>query len=694
VRVRQLVKCFTWHEPDRPDVVLGAGLRIDPKTHVAKLKADSRGRFPTSADLLTRSRLTEPQALRRWTGFDATVRHAKDGPTQLTGAMFRLNDGTDDRWWDGGAWSVAGAGDWNTEAEVAGNIAAWDVAALGKKLRAVVNLSTTDRTVTPELVEVLVLFEAVMGGFQEDIIYRSLLPALKAGIRPIMRKLLSMPATGTTFTIAQLQLETGYNVVGIDSVHDYDAMSAADKELALKGFVGAAPDLLLSFADPTVTLTGSVTQGTNLLVRFITEPEVSWNTSQDYVEAAKVPAVVLDSVELQNAAEFPGSGVAVRDKAAGTAVLVPQPLVGDLAFKLIAMANKGVDEQRLSEDVRAFFADNPFITSTAIDERYRLRLINEFESVGEPGQNEIHMGQADARLDKFCQWQKTPTTENLVKPPVFDGEEQSGIIGVGAGGMAFRKTGSVIEGRGPWTAAWAADLAAGRFWQAAPRYGGPTFELGRRYDFGSSGPGAGMASPNQLTPLGVRAIGSARVDRAVRFGGLGRYQIGPDTPDGSTPLPAFPTTSFHWRGIFKDENAGLSAPGRTYFTYAVAGVAFTVARLAASGADDIDLILGAYSETLAGALTPFVGGWILMDVNYDHPTDQLELLINGAQIAVPAGGSPGARAMPGAGGTAALWNAAAAGAFSDGIVGLFQGLSFGRKVTLSEHTADATELEV
>lgn len=417
MRTRKLIKTFLWRNQDRDDVVLGADTRLDSSKHRATLLADSNGAYPTAADLYVKSRLTEPRAVRSWIGFEADVRHVRDPDNPsvvLTSAAFRLNDGTADRFWDGGAWTVAGASDWNTEQEVADNVAAWDVNALGKKLRVVVNLETTDARFTPELVSVKVLWEAALDSFQEDMIFRSFVRALRSGVRPIANAVVAMPATGTTIAISALALETGYNVVGVDAVFDFDADSDACKE-------GTAPDLLLAYAAPTITLNAPVTQGTNLWVRFVYEPEVAVHTSQDFIEQAKVPAIVLTDIAIADCAEAPAAHDSVANKGAGTAIVVPSPLQGNLEITLLGMTEKGVDHQRLSEEINAFLQRTPFIVSTGIDERYRLHVIDEYEAVGDPGQNETHTGQARLRIYNFRQWLRPAFDDYIAaRAPTFN----------------------------------------------------------------------------------------------------------------------------------------------------------------------------------------------------------------------------------------------------------------------------------
>lgn len=415
MRTRRLVKCFYWRREDFDDVELGPSTRLNVDTHRAQLVFDPNlagtvgGGFPTTANLFVKSKLTEPKALRRWIGFEATIVNVNQIGTAnaLTGANFRLDpDDGNEYYWDGAAWAIATANDWNTEQEIADNIDSFDVATLGQRMRVVANLFTTDTRYTPQLVEVKLLMELVLESYEEDMIYRSLIPLLRDNVRPVARQVMAMPATGTTFNISAFDLEAGYNVVGVDAVFDYDALTADQRADLVRGYPGATTDLFSSFDLGTgvVTLNASVPLGTNLFVRFIYEPEVAVNTSQEFSEDARIPSLVLDDIAYISFATSPTGDNSVANKGAGTAIVVPSPEQGHIQFRLVGTTKSGVDQRRLMEEVNKFFATQPFVSSTGVDEQYRLFLIDEYAEVGEPGQDELHVGQAVFQIQYFRRW--------------------------------------------------------------------------------------------------------------------------------------------------------------------------------------------------------------------------------------------------------------------------------------------------
>jgi hypothetical protein len=86
----------------------------------------------------------------------------------------------------GGNWAVADPTDatnWNTEAEINAHIETFPILP-NRQFAITMNLKTTDREVTPEVTEIRVLMEVCID-YIEDIVLRSLLPAIDGAIDPI-----------------------------------------------------------------------------------------------------------------------------------------------------------------------------------------------------------------------------------------------------------------------------------------------------------------------------------------------------------------------------------------------------------------------------------------------------------------------------------------------------------------------------
>lgn len=382
---RRLIKFFIFDEDNRRKITLGDKTRLNPELHCLQLKQEASSDpdnphmvYPTDDNLIVKTWVAQPDATRGWLGFEAVVEHTDVDGVTVTSVGFRLSDGTDEYWWNGGAW-VVNTTDWNTEAEVATNINSFPWTQ--KRLQIVINLKTTDSSATPVVKAVKVLYKAVIE-FQEDLIYRSLVPKLKEIVRAIAEMLVEISADTSTIDIKNdYVLQTPYNVVDIDSV--FIETDDPNHET----------DIFDSYDDATqiIALSTVVSAGKHLRIRFVYEPEIAVTTSQDYTEIQKVPSVILDDINLVNATEF-GYPVHVANKSDGTAVELPSPLRGDLEVMAHVITDKGVDQMRLADKLKDFFANNPLIRSTGLDEEYRLRLLDEYDMRTGANMGDLHTG--------------------------------------------------------------------------------------------------------------------------------------------------------------------------------------------------------------------------------------------------------------------------------------------------------------
>lgn len=393
MELRSFIKLFTWEEGDRDRVTLGDGTRINPATHRAQLGSYDSDVYPTDDDLHVKSWVANPQAVRQWQGFEADVRHKRiDGET-VTSAGFRLGDGTDEYYWDGGAWAVAGASDWNTEVEVAANISSFPATA--RKLQVVVNLKTTDSSATPELVCVKVLFGALLDDEIEDIVLRSLAPALEA-LRPVTRLDLKKAGADDKVKLGDYRIDTGYELLDVDAV--FNETDDPDHNTDLYSSHTSNPDGTID----EITLTGAVADGKRLRLRMRYKPVVAVSTSRDYHEVEHVPSILIDSI-VYSGRELWGEDH-VGNKGDGTAKVIPAPLQGRLEFDMTGVAALLVDHLRLQKKVTEFFGANHTIVSTGLDESYRLWLVDEHEHRAVSNAEDLHSWRKTFRIEDFRVW--------------------------------------------------------------------------------------------------------------------------------------------------------------------------------------------------------------------------------------------------------------------------------------------------
>lgn len=384
MRTKKLIKRFIFNDDNRARFTLGAGTRLNPATHRLQLAEDASGNYPLTLGLKAATWLAAPSSVKQWLGFEVVAKMKTVETAIVTSLGFRLSNGVNEMWWNGTAW-VNNTVNWNTEAEVANNIGVFPVAA--RALKVIVNLVTTDASETPEVEMIKVLYKSDIE-FQDDLVNRSLIPMLKAQLRPIADFPFVAAATGATLNLATTyKLETPYNIAGIDSVYNHtdDANHMTD--------------LFQSYNAGTkvITLSSPVAAGKTVWVRFYYEPEVAFRTSQDYSEIEKVPSVILRDVALGKTTELSQDDTVIN-KATGAGTRVKAPLQGDLEITLQFLTDKTRDHQTLADEMKRFFGENQFITSRGMDEQYRLWLLDEYADQSTPSQGEVYTGRLRFRI--------------------------------------------------------------------------------------------------------------------------------------------------------------------------------------------------------------------------------------------------------------------------------------------------------
>jgi hypothetical protein len=333
----------------------GTKVRLDPSDNQLKLKLDANGDFPTDDDLFISTGLFYPTTGRAWTGFQALTTEPTD-----TSLGFKLNDDTDDYYWDGGAWSVAGLSDWSTEADIATNIATFP----SRKLRVVINLKTTDDTVSPSVASVLIGFRARIVFF-EQWIYRTLVPLLRDSIRPLADWPFPKGATGTTIDLNDFELDAAFNLVDVEAAFNH----TDDPDHLTDIFSG------YDTGTKVITLTTSVDAGKVVWIEFAYEPEVAVFTSVDYKELAKTPAITVENLRVGKAIRHGLTNELVNKGDVTKALKYEPPWQCSLLGDIVIHAPRSVDELALSEEVIAYISENQTITVQGTDEKVDLFLL-------------------------------------------------------------------------------------------------------------------------------------------------------------------------------------------------------------------------------------------------------------------------------------------------------------------------------
>jgi hypothetical protein len=371
-------------------------VRLDPADLRLKLRLNSDFRYPTDADLAVRTRTYEPAAVRQLLMLQVVGETPVDEDgAAVTSIGLRLFDGTDERFWGGANWDVAGPGDWSTEAEVNANLATFDVSA--RKFGVVFNLATTDDRLTPTVLGALVLWrgpvdwvddllvDSLVGMFQDELTYVEdlALPPLEAD--------------ASSIDLDDYVDEGELEFVGADAVFDH----TADAE--------HATDLLTGYDVGTrvLTLASAIPAGNVPFLRMLVRPHVAWDTAQDFSEIGKLPSVVLRDAQNVVSCPYPErSAAGIVRKDTGAAVKTGPPYRATYEIEMEVNVDRTTTQARLMEEVLRIFQAGPpsevgpFLRSRATDRRYRLRLIEEFRAV-DPRLNlaDVRSFKADFRIE-------------------------------------------------------------------------------------------------------------------------------------------------------------------------------------------------------------------------------------------------------------------------------------------------------
>lgn len=398
---RSYVKVFRFKEQNRSKLTFSDAdkIRLNPDTNRIELKVQADGRYPLDADLYVATWVTNPEALKGLTGF-----HADPASGQPAGASarFRLTDGATEQYHDGGAWVAAGASDWNTEAEIAANISTFETPT--QEFGVLVNLATTDKTVTPAVEGVCLMMDVDLD-YLPSIVGDSLVPSLRETVRPVIDHAMVVDAGGAV--VALLDLETAYNIVTVEHAFNY----SQDPDLL--------NDILASYdaSQKVVNLNTALGKGEKLWLKIRVEPEVIVNWSnQDFFEVEKIPAVAIDRIDAAGAI-VAGTAV-VRNVADGTAKVLKRPYRMSIDLDVALMAENNRPLFQMMDQALEHGHENPVLRWRAVDEEITMRVDSEVEFRPRPDLRDEHSSSYSLRLDEVNLWlgpeETIPLTQRVV----------------------------------------------------------------------------------------------------------------------------------------------------------------------------------------------------------------------------------------------------------------------------------------
>jgi hypothetical protein len=347
------------------------GVRLKPFRYNKPAKKVEFLTFDSLNEVTVRLPKWEPNAVKGWEGFEEYSRKPEG-----TAINWRISDGTDDYWYNGGAWAIASSSnDWNTEIEISANINTFPH--IQKCIQFVARLETTDRWVTPVLLGTRLLLTASFDWF-EDLILRSLVPRMREDFTFLMDWSGVLNEETDRFNIEtdnNFRPEESLNVIGIEAV--YNQTTDPDYEI----------DILQSFNPSTgeVILTGTLPIDTRLFYRLNVEPEVAVNfTNTDYDEIGKTPSIIIDRIDFEARQVKAVKEIALKDRGEGWKL--DQPLwVERMRCQCVMITGKIVNALRLITQAYAFVVRGPkqrsnekigpIIKTKALDLEHTIKII-------------------------------------------------------------------------------------------------------------------------------------------------------------------------------------------------------------------------------------------------------------------------------------------------------------------------------
>lgn len=371
---------------------------------------DDRCYYPTDADVWFKTDLFNPQALTTWISIQPEVVNPTVAGETKTEIKFKLNNGTDDYFWNGVAWAVAGVSDWTSMTDLQANFAAF-TAVSEKKLAIVANLKTNDTLYTPKLIRILVAFEARVGSWVEEYLYDSLFPELEE----IMYDALDMDwaidwGGGTTMDLSGYVTESGYTFRNWLEVYDFDGDPERETDL-------------LDNYDPNtgvLTLNASVAEGTRLFALVVPNIELAVSTDADWYAVSKIPQIIFRDYSKLFAGWNPDREAVVNyDTAEAIAMEGPRRTVLDIPVDIIT--DRAMPQPRIMELFQYFAEVRPIVTTKGVGAKYRFA-VNEDASFFPRGNEEGTLrGVLRIRLENCQEWYFAPTNEHAIKQVEVDG---------------------------------------------------------------------------------------------------------------------------------------------------------------------------------------------------------------------------------------------------------------------------------
>lgn len=366
----------------------------------ASLREDwDTGLYPTDDEISIRTRIYNPNAVKAWRGIMPVVSNKVVLDSPLTSTKFRLFDGTDELYWDGGAWAVAGVGDWSDMADLQTNLGAFSSST--NELAVVINLKTTDSQYTPRLLRVVVALDVDIKSWIDEYLYKGLLRELKQYVGAVEYDwAVKWPADGDSYDMSEYKPENGLIITDV-------VAASTNKE--------HSDSILDSYGPGTkvLTLTGPQSAGTKVFIRVIPDILFAVSTHQDWYQPSRVPAVVFRHYKKRFAGESPAREFVV-DYATLEALAQKSPRREDVDIPVDVLADRASVIPTITERIQEYARRHPIVVTPGAGLEARLEVTEDTAFYPRGGEEGIQRGVIRVFLRNCQEWHDAPTDETAV----------------------------------------------------------------------------------------------------------------------------------------------------------------------------------------------------------------------------------------------------------------------------------------
>lgn len=346
--------------------------------------------------------------LRDWTALELQYRETGadlDSPTATV--RFVLWDGTNELWFDSGAWSTsAGAAERNTAQQAQDGFASLDAATV-RTLAVRAYLDTSDASYTPYFFGALVAYKVRTIGDDDDAVLRTVLSSLRSNLsaRSVLKWTTAAETSSVAVPPSEVNLETSA-VVDVDAV--FNLTDDPTEASALSG----------TYSSGTWTPDTPIAASKVVLLEYSYRPDVVVIRHRDATKLRRLPAVVLEQAGTPVTMQPAGVDL-VRDLFASPpdAVEVQRPARVEVDYRVRITAEFWRDVQHIALRFREWFEGNAYrvLPSPETARLVEARLVADFANVSGVLSLGVHELRGTVRLSYDVARRDTTVQRGLVQ---------------------------------------------------------------------------------------------------------------------------------------------------------------------------------------------------------------------------------------------------------------------------------------